>query len=70
MLELRFQPSDLGVGDNRIHLPARDISRGGVELGLRFGNAGHRGRGAILQAIDLSYGSSSKLARARSSAIS
>ena len=70
MLELRFQPGDLGVGDNGIHLTARDISRGGVELGLGFGNAGHSRGGAILQAIDFRTGQSSKLARARSSAIS
>jgi hypothetical protein len=27
MLKLRFHPGDLGVGNNRIHLPAHDVGR-------------------------------------------
>ena len=56
MLELRFQAGDLGVGHYRIHLFAVDLRRGGVELGLGLGHAGHSSGSAVLQAIDLFTG--------------
>src|SRR5690349_5954645 len=34
VLELRLQARDLGVGDNRVHLPPRNIGGGGIELSL------------------------------------
>src|SRR5262245_1392147 len=56
MLELRLQPGNLGVGDNRIHLPARDIRGGGGELGFGLGHASDGSSSAVLQAVDFSTG--------------
>ena len=55
-MELRLQAGDLRVGHNRIHFPAGDLSRRGVELGLGLGHAGHSRSSAVLQAIDLFTG--------------
>src|SRR5215471_7280828 len=60
MLELYSKPSDLCVGLNRIHFPAGDLSRGGVELGLGLGNAGYSSDSAVLQAIDFFTGESQR----------
>ena len=56
MLELGLQAGDLRVGRNRIHFPAGDLGRRGVELGLGPGHAGHSRSSAVLQAIDLFTG--------------
>ena len=58
LLVLRFQPFDLGIGNNGIRFPAGDISRRGVEIGLSLGHPGSSRCGAVLQAMDLFTGES------------
>src|SRR6266542_5878909 len=56
ILELRFQASDFGVGDYRIHFAAHHLRCGRVELGLGLRDAGHSRGGTVPQAIDFFTG--------------
>ena len=50
---LRLEARDLGIGSDRIGLPAHDVLGGGIELRVRPADRGVRGRHGVPQALDL-----------------